>query len=189
MKKVIFLVVIFCSISLSAQLRNRNNGYPNTNSRDVNAPKFKPAELAGLLEYDVKKACKKSGVKQQSDLGKKVTAAIEKYNKSIRDIKRINTFSLNDLKASYDAAVKMVEKTKDISNMSGVRKKMRVVIDPIRKETSKKDSILNVDLKALLSKKQLKKWVKYANGVKKKMKPKFTRQPRKTINPNRRRGY
>jgi hypothetical protein len=191
MKKACFLIAILFTVTLSSQIRrnNNNNGYPDTRSRGVNVPEFKPAELAGLVKYDIKKTCKKISVKQKSDLGKKVASALAKYNKSVKDIKRINKFSLDELKTAYKAAYKKVQETRDVSVMNPVRKNIRVVLDPIRKQASKKDSILTADLKALLNKKQLKKWIKYSNNIKKKARPKVNRQPVRTMNPNRRRGY
>lgn len=188
MKKLIFLCAILFTITASSQLR-RNDGYPDTRNNG-GIPELKPEKLAGLLVYDIKKACKKISVKRKSDLGKKIADAIAKYNRSIQDIKRINTFSLRQLKTNYKAAYKIAQETRDPSSMNVFRKDMKIVIDPIRKAAANKDSILNVDLKALLNKKQFKKWIKYSNNVKRKANPfKVSRQPIRSTNPNRRRGF
>ncbi|QMU63279.1 MAG: hypothetical protein GKR88_02630 [Flavobacteriaceae bacterium] len=191
MKILIFLITFLCTVSVTAQFgrQNRNNAYPNTNTGGIKRPKFEPEKLAGLLSYDIKKACKKIGVKEKSDLGKKVVTVLKNYNTSIKDITRINQYALDDLKTTYDASIKIVEETRDISVMKNFRDKIKVVMGPIRKEALKKDSILHVDLKALLDKKQFKKWIKYTEKIKKKAKPRSVRQPVRTTGPDRRRRY
>ncbi|MFY0602396.1 MAG: hypothetical protein JXQ93_00495 [Flavobacteriaceae bacterium] len=188
MKQLIFLFIIFSTLTVSSQLR-RNNPYPNTNNNN-SVPELKPENVAGLLEYETKKTCKKISVKQKSELGKKVVSAIEKYNKSIRDITRINKFSLDDLKNTYKSAIKKARENGDMSQMNKFRQKMALVITPIRKESTKKDSILTLNLKSLLNKKQFKKWIRYSNNIKKRANPIRTRQqPVRSRPQNRRRGF
>lgn len=187
MKKLVFLTLILFSVSATAQFRNRNNPYPNTNNRSANIPEFKAAEAAGLIHYDVKKVCKKIGVKPKKDLGKKVVDRITAHNKSVKDLKRINSISLKDLERNYKSAYKTAQETKDFSSIMTLRKQIKSVLDPIRKVASKNDSILNVDLQALLNKKQFKKWEKYSNNLKKKAGPKVRRQPTRTMRS--RRGF
>ncbi len=188
MKKLVLLTLILFSVSITAQFRNRNNPYPNTNNnRSASIPEFKAAEAAGLINYDIKKVCKKVGVKQKSDLGKKVVDRLTKHNKSVKDLKRINSFSLKDLEKNYKSAYKTAQETKDFSSIMTLRKQIKVVLEPIRKVSAKNDSILNVDLKGLLNKKQFKKWEKYTKNLKKRAGPKVRRQPTRTMRS--RRGF
>ncbi|MDT7831374.1 hypothetical protein RQM59_03225 [Flavobacteriaceae bacterium S356] len=188
MKKLVLLTLILLSVSITAQQRrNRNNPFPNTNNRSASIPEFKAAEAAGLIHYDIKKTCKKIGVKQKSDAGKKVVNRLTKHNKSVKDAVRINSFSLKDLEKNYKAAYKTAQETKDFSSIMALRKQIKVVLDPIRKVASKNDSILNVDLKGLLNKKQFKKWEKYNKNIKKRTGPKVRRQPARTMRS--RRGF
>lgn len=188
MKKLVLLALILFSVSAISQRRNRNNPFPNTNNnRSAAIPEFKAAEAAGLIEYDIKKTCKKIGVKQKSDVGKKVISTLTNHNKSVKDLKRINSFSLKDLEKNYKSAYKTAQETKDFSSIMTLRKQIKVVLEPIRKIASKNDSILSVGLGGLLDKKQFKKWEKYNKNIKKRTGPKVRKQPTRTMRS--RRGF
>lgn len=190
MKNITFLVLLLFTLSLSAQFRNRNNlgGYPNTSNTGASSiPKFNAAEAAGLIEYDIKKTCKKIGVKQKSDAGKKVVSALTTYNKSVKDVSRINSIALNDLEKNYKSAYKTAQETKDFASIRTLRGQIKAVLTPIRKVAAENDSILNVNLKEVLNKKQLKKWKKYSEKIKEKTGPKVRRQPTRTMRS--RRGF
>lgn len=189
MKNITFLILLLFTLSLSAQFRNRDNlgGYPNTNRGAASIPKFNAAEAAGLIEYEVKKTCKKIGVKPKSDVGKKVVEALTKYNKSVKDVTRINTISLKDLEKNYKQAYKTAQESRDFSSIRILRGQIKTVLTPIRKVAAKNDSILNVSLKEVLNKKQLKKWEKYSEKMKERTGPKVRRQPTRTMRS--RRGF
>ena len=188
MKNFILLIILVFSLSATAQRRQGSRGISNrllTNTNSSKPPEFKPNEVAGLIIYDLKKV----SIKEGSAEGKKATKAIRTYNKSIRDLERINTFSLNELKVVYNTAIKEIIDNRDYSKMTAAQKYIKTVLDPIKSESFKKDSILNVQLKEILSKKQLKKWVKFSNKVKQRSVPKNFRKNRNPPANTRRRGY
>lgn len=192
MKKLVLLTLILFSVSITAQRRSGSRGVSSrelTNTNSLNPPEFKPNEVAGLIFYDLKKAYKKVSVKDLSDEGKKMAKAINTYNKSIRDIQRINKFSLNELKTVYSVAIKDIIDNRNYTKMTAAQKHIKTVLDPIKKESFKKDSILNVQLKEFLSKKQFKKWVKFSNKIKQRSIPKNFRKSKNAPVSNRRRGY
>lgn len=192
MRSFILLIIFLFSLSLSAQRRAGTRGLSSrelTNTNSSKPPEFKPNEVAGLVVYDLKKAYKKVSVKEKSNEGKKMAKAIQTYNRSIRDIKRINKFSLDQLKILYDVAIKEIVDNRDYSKMTDAQKHIKTVLDPIKRESFKKDSILNIQLKEVLSKKQFKKWVKFSNKIKLKSIPKNFRKNRNAPDNTGRRGY
>jgi len=192
MRYFLLLITLLFSFSLAAQRRSGSRGQSSralTNTNSSKPPEFKPNEVAGLIFYDLKKVYKKVSVKDLSDEGKKMAKAINTYNKSIKDIKRINRFSLNELKTVYSVAIKDVVDNRDYTKMTAAQKHIKTVLDPIKRESFKKDSLLNIQLKEFLSKKQFKKWIKFSNKIKQRSIPKNFRKNKSTPVSTRRRGY
>lgn len=190
MKKIILFIALISATATFAQLRqNRNSAFPNTNTPAVNAPKFSPEKLAGLLIYDVPKASKKIGVKSKKEKGKQVGAAIEKYNKAIKDLTRINSFSLKELDDLYKTTRKIVSETRDMSLMRNFQKRVSEVVNPIKKQAELEQDKLDASLGKLLSEKEFKNWKNYVERERKSLEPKAVRQPMRTVNPNQRRGF
>jgi len=141
---------------------NRMNQMPQMNTQQTQKdPEFDPVKYTGLKKIDVAKTTKKIGLKEGKQITKKVTAIFNNYNKYINDIKRINTFTLNDVKTTVEATYKEAKKTQDYSKLQSVNKMIGERFKPILDIVSKERKQLNKDLEAILSEKQFKKWKKY----------------------------
>jgi len=163
MKKLILLLIVLFTTISQAQMRNSMQRQRQMNQQTQEAPKpdFKIEKYVGIVNYDIKKAAKKSKVKLSSDTGKKFSKAITEYNKKIRDIKRINSFVLRSTKDMVDNFQKNSMKTGDFSNQEKVVKKMNENLKPISETLKKEDIAFDKKMKSLLSEKQYKKWIKY----------------------------
>lgn len=190
MKKIILCVTLISVTLVHGQLRqNRNSSFPNTNTAAVNTPKFVPEKLAGLLIYDLKKTTKKIGVKAKKGNGSDVVKAVEKYNKAIKDLTRINTMSFKELTTLYETTRKIVTETRDMSLMRNFQKRVGEVVNPIKKQAELEQDKLDAALGKLLNEKQMKNWKSYAEKERKSLVPKQVRQPMPSRNMNRRRGF
>ena len=88
-----------------------------------------------------------------------------KYNKDIKDITRINTFVLRSTKDMVENYQKTVMKTGDNSSQKKVMTTMSENLKPISEILKKEDRELDKTIKALLSEKQYKKWIKYNRKI------------------------
>lgn len=167
MKKYIFLLFVLSSIISYSQY---STGYGNqrqlmqTPDR-APEPNFKIERYLGIVVYDIEKAAKKSGVKLSSDDGKKFASLLTAYNKKIKDIRRINSFTLKSTKEMIDNYQKKVASSGDFSDQAKVRLEMANNLKPISDTLRKEDSSLDISMKALLSEKQYKKWIKYNKKI------------------------
>lgn len=170
-KNNILILLVLFTLSAEAQF-NRNSRLdrrltsPQRPQNDK-LPEFQPLRFVGLVIYDADKVVKKISVRKKEDV-KKVKAIITKYNGIFNGIKRINTFTFNDIKKSVEAAQKKAVKTQDYSLIESTQKKMLEAFKPIVAEIERQDKSFDAELKTVLSKKQFKKWGKYKLRLKKK---------------------
>ncbi|PWG05888.1 hypothetical protein [Polaribacter aquimarinus] len=163
MKNLFILFILVFTIVSQAQMRNngvRQNGLPQVHDAPPK-PNFQVEKQVGIVIYDVKKAVKKSGVKLSSKTGKTFSKTLESYNKSINDIKRINSFLLKSTKVMVESFQKKAIKTGDFSEQPRVYKKVQENLKPITETLKAEDKKLDKKVKNLLSKKQYKKWIKF----------------------------
>lgn len=171
-KNSILILLVLFSLSTEAQI-NRNSHMDRrlttVQQRPQNdkLPEFRPLRFVGLVFYDADKVVKKIGVKKKPEV-KKVKEIITKYNGIFNGIKRINTFTFSDIKKTVEATQKKAIKTQDYSSIEKVQKKMLEAFKPIVEEVKRQDESFDAELKAVLSKKQFKKWEKYKARIKKK---------------------
>lgn len=164
MKKYVILLILFISYSTYSQYGNNRNQRqrqmaPST-PRTVK-PNFDVDKYIGLVIYDVEKAAKKSKVKLKSDEGKKFSETLTVYNKKIKDMRRINSFTLRSTKDLVENFQKEASKSGDLSNQLTVQKTMMANLKPITETLKEEDKKLDTTMKAILSQKQYKKWIKY----------------------------
>ncbi|APZ45699.1 hypothetical protein BW723_05025 [Polaribacter reichenbachii] len=169
MKKYIIVIFVFTSLASYSQYNNgmrnqRQNQMMQTPDRAAK-PDFKIERYLGIVVYDIEKAAKKSGVKLSSDQGKKFSSILTTYNKEIKDIRRINSFTLKSTKEMIDNYQKKVASSGDFSGQTKVRLEMANNLKPISDTLRKEDRALDTTMKTLLSEKQYKKWIKYNKKI------------------------
>ena len=111
MKKYIFLLLIFTSFITYSQfggMRNQRQRQMPQTPQQAPEPNFKVEKYIGIIIYDIEKAAKKTGVKLSSDKGKKFSGLLTKYNKEVKDIRRINSFTLRSTKEMVENYQKKV---------------------------------------------------------------------------------
>ena len=173
MKKIFLLLILGCAFTAEAQYGNGNgnNGQRQNMRRtqmmqmqqEAPKPNFDVKNYLGIVTYDIKKAAKKSSIKLSSTEGKQFSTILTKYNKEIKDITRINSFLLKSTKEMVENFQKKAMKTRDFSKQPKIQKTMNETLKPISKILKEEDLKLDTTIKALLSKKQYKKWIKYNN--------------------------
>jgi hypothetical protein len=175
MKKIIFLLILGFAFTAQAQYGNRNNQRQRQRSaprvqQKAPEPKFEVERYLGIVIYDIKKAAKKSSIKLSSKEGKEFSKVVTKYNQTIKDFTRINSFLLRSTKEMVENFQKRAIKSRDFSKQPEVKKKMNENLKPISDILKEKDTKLDTTMKGLLSKKQYKKWIKYNKKLNKNFK-------------------
>jgi len=103
MKNIIFFLVFGSAFTVHAQY-GYGNGQRQQQRQTVQAPQRAPKpnfdvrKHVGIIVYETEKAAKKSGIKLKSKQGDKFYKIVTDYNKSIKDITRINSFLLRSTK-------------------------------------------------------------------------------------------
>lgn len=164
MKKLIFLLLIFVGFSTYAQFRQPGRGIRQ--SQDPNqvqaAPfEFNPQKVIGITTYDVERAAKKIGLSGNKPEFKSFKDTILKFNKDIKDLSRINSFTFTQVKNNVESAQKLATESRDFSILQNAYKEASETFEPIVKIVTDKEKSLDESLKSFLSKKQFDKWLKY----------------------------
>lgn len=124
-------------------------------------PKFEVEKYLGIVVYDLEKAAKKSSVKLTSEEGKSFSKIITSYNNKIKQIRRINSFTLRSTKEMVENFQKNAIKNGDFSKQATIQKKMAEDLKPISETMKEEDQKLDADVKKILSEKQYDKWIRY----------------------------
>ncbi|EAQ42808.1 MULTISPECIES: hypothetical protein [unclassified Polaribacter] len=166
MKKYLLILTLLTSFLAHSQLnrggmRNSRQNQMNQTPRKAPEPNFQVEKYLGIVIYDIEKAAKKSSIKLSSEEGKKFKTLLTKYNKEIKDIRRINSFTLRSTKEMMENFQKNAQKNGDFSDRTKVQKKMVENLTPISETLRTKDRALDKSIKEILSEKQYKKWIKY----------------------------
>jgi 5-hydroxyisourate hydrolase-like protein (transthyretin family) len=175
MKKFIYLFIVLFALNLQAQLGNRGlrgnrNPIPQTQAKPK-APEFNVERYVGIVDYDVEKAAKKTGINLSSKEGKKFSTLLRIYNRDTNQIKRINSFTLRSTKDMVETFQQKAIETGDLSNQQKVRKTMTENLKPIVSAIRIEDNKLDEEIFLLLSDKKYKKWLKYNKKINKYIKP------------------
>ena len=158
---LLFVMTTFLAQSQYGGMRNQRQRQLPQIQEKAPDPDFKIDKYLGIIIYDIKKAAKKSNVKLNSKEGKAFSEALSLYNKEIKDIRRINSFTLRSTKEMVENFQKMAIKTRDFSNQPVIQKKMSENLKPIAETLKVEDIKLAKSLKKILSEKQYKKWIKF----------------------------
>ena len=166
MKKYLLIVTLLTNFLAQSQLnrggmRNGRQRQMVQNPRKAPEPNFQVEKYLGIVIYDIEKAAKKINVKTSSTKGAQFSKLITNYNKEIKEIRRINSFTLRSTKKMMENFQKKARETRDFSNRTKVQKKMVENLTPISEALKVKDKKFDIAIKALLSEKEYKKWIKY----------------------------
>lgn len=166
MKKLILLLALITFGNLKAQMMN--GGMQNQRQRQMMQtpekapePKFDVELYLGIVVYDLEKTANKISVKLTSDEGITFSDILTNYNNKIKQIKRINSFTLNSSKELVENFQKNAIKNRDFSNQVEVQKKLAADLKPISETLKNEDQKLDADIKKMLSEKQYEKWIKF----------------------------
>ncbi|MCA0131806.1 hypothetical protein [Winogradskyella alexanderae] len=174
MKTLIYIVLFFQFALINAQrpgnMRRANFGQDqNTGMREI--PKFESLKLAGIFEYDTKKALKKLKLKKSDTVSLSVISKIENYNQKINQINSDN----KDLFEGLDIVVNQnMETARASQNRELIRETMTMVRDklsPVIEQVRGHEQNLNNQIKKLLSEEQNERWIKYQKAEKEKIMP------------------
>lgn len=170
-RNVIILLFVVFSLSAEAQLVNRRtrtlDRTPGTTTAQK-LPEFNVEKAVGLTIYEMERVAKKLGLKKSSETLTKVTSIINKFNKSQKELARINSFSFSQAKTKIEAAQKEVLKTREYAVLEKAYKEVSEGFKPISKQIEEKEKTLDESLKSVLSEKQFKKWKKLKDRIKRK---------------------
>ena len=172
MKKYILLVVgllLYTTVNaqFAGQMRNRS-AVPQANAGQPRLPKFNAEKSVGLVIFDIDKTIKKIGLKESSNNFKKAVTFLNTYNKEIRQVARINSFTFNEAKKKIEFIQKKAQDSGDFSIVQPIYKEVGKSFEPILKVIEEKEKALDEKLKPVLSAKQFKKWKKFQTKMKKK---------------------
>lgn len=170
MKKYIFLLFMLTNFLAHSQFGGmRNQGMrqqiPQTPQK-APEPNFNIEKYLGLIIYeDIDKAAKKSSINLSSDEGKQFSKLLTNYNKKVKDISRINSFTMRSTKEMVENFQKNAMESGDRSNQIAVQKTIMENLKPISETLKVEDLALAKSLKEILSEKQYKKWLKYNRKI------------------------
>jgi hypothetical protein len=166
MKKLLILFLTLSSFITYSQFGGRNQRnqrqrqMPQTPQK-APEPNFQVEKYLGIIIYDIEKAAKKSKIKMSSDEGKKFSQTLIAYNKEIKAIRRINSFTLRSTKEMVENFQKNAQQNRDPTGQKKMQKTMMANLKPISAILKTKDLKLDGTIKEFLSERQYKKWIKY----------------------------
>lgn len=172
-KSLIFVLFILFNLAAEAQMipgRQRQrvvNRTPGTTTAQRN-PEFNVEKAVGLTIYEVDRITKRLSIKESADNYKKIVTIFNKFNREIRDVKRINGFLLNQAKTKIETAQSDVLETRNYAILEKAYKEVSEGFKPIAEEIKVKEKALDSVLKPVLSTKQFKKWKKLQTKIKRK---------------------
>ncbi|WP_139957437.1 hypothetical protein [Flavicella sediminum] len=179
MKKILLAFVVLLTTNVFAQRpggggrqQNRNPQSEQTQKRE----KFSASNAAGIFYYDIDEVVKKTKVKDEQKQYQ-VKKALREYNAKIRELSFINTEKFEALDILVNSMQKRTNslgsQARDASgNKESVRKKIGATIRPVKDEIRHNEKELNQFFESILSKKQLKKWLKYQKKENESLQPK-----------------
>jgi len=142
-------------------MRNGRQRQMIQNPRKAPEPNFQVEKYLGIVIYDIEKAAKKSSIKTSSTEGKLFSKLLLEYNREIKEIRRINSFTLRSTKEMMENFQKKARESGNFSERTKVQQKMIKNLTPISEALKLKDKKFNTSVKRILSEKQYKKWIKY----------------------------
>jgi hypothetical protein len=146
---------------MNGGLQNQRQRQMTQTPQKAPEPNFDVEQYLGIVVYDIEKTAKKSSVKLTSEEGKKFSKILTDYNNKIKQITRINSFTLNSSKEMVENFQKAVIKNGDYSNQVEVQKKLAEDLKPISETLKGEDQKLDAEIKQIISEKQYEKWLKF----------------------------
>lgn len=159
MKTIIRVIILLQSIIINAQ----------------EAPKpikYEAKVDANVFYYDISEVIEKLKIKKQ-ETEKATQKELRVYNNKVSDISFLNFQKFQELEILVNSVGNDIVKQPDLR--IELRKKMDLVILPIRDSIHKNEQLLNNNLNTILSKSQFKKWIKYQKKKKENLRPKPSR--------------
>ncbi|TCI90704.1 hypothetical protein [Tenacibaculum sp. M341] len=169
-----FLILILCSIAcINAQISPQANNLEATKKQ-----KFSSRNAVGILYFNEQEVLKKLKIKKKN---KKTTVlkAIKDYNTAIEEIEFLESVKLNKVDAAFEETILIARENKDFESIREARKEANRTLKPVRLKVKRTDASLNERLMEVLTKKQLKKWLKFQKKEKEKLNPKPTQKVRR----------
>tara|TARA_R110002049_G_scaffold25194_11_gene88619 strand:- start:511 stop:1062 length:552 start_codon:yes stop_codon:yes gene_type:complete len=156
MKKSLIVLVLFISYFSFAQ-------------EAPEFPKYNAKNAANIFYYNFSEVPKEIKVKDEVTAAKTIKL-LRSYNDKVKKISFLNMPKLQELELTINTLGKQLYSNRDLAEK--VRKDIEATILPVRDSISLYEKTLNEDLKSFLSKKQLKKWLKYQRSEKRNLLPK-----------------
>ena len=161
MKKTFLFILLAQFTFVMAQGQNRNGG------QQSKMPKFDAEKFVGIFYYEEKKAIKKIKIKKDN-LKYKVKKDIIFYNTKIKEISFLKSPELKGI----TNLINSTKQTRNREAMNDFRIRVEKVLNPIKDSIQNLEKRLNAKLKAQLSKKQFKNWLKFQKKRKRELLPK-----------------
>tara|TARA_R110001606_G_C15270356_1_gene639409 strand:+ start:119 stop:739 length:621 start_codon:yes stop_codon:yes gene_type:complete len=185
MKNIFLFTLLVTSFGFYAQgQRGNGGGRPPQNQNGQKGEQrevkeFKASDVAGVFYYDIEEVIKKIKVKDEATQYK-VKTVLKDYNFKIKEIAFLNSQKFKELDIVMESMQgSQNRRPENNDNNDGetekespLREKVDKVIRPVREEINQNEELLNETLTAILSEKQLKKWVKYQKKIKEELAPK-----------------
>ena len=177
-KSIIYVVLLFSNLTLSAQRPNQNGGQGQGQRQgqgqgqgERTAPTFDAENAVGIIKYKEKQVIKKMHLKSD-DKKKEVNQLFSDYNKTIENIKTANAEKFAAIETNVSEGQKYAKANKDREAMHNVRKYANEKLTPIRREVSNTVKELNSNLEQMVSESEFRDWMKFHNSKKEAIKPK-----------------
>lgn len=161
MKTYLFLMALFFVSFLKAQQQPK-------------LPKYNAKNAAQLFYYNITEVPEKIKVKKDV-IENKTIKALRNYNTKIKKISFLNTPKLTDLELTINTFGNQLFKDRDLAEQ--VKKRVEMLILPLRDSVKTYENTLNNTLQSFLNKKQFKKWLKYQKAEKRKLLPERPKNP------------
>lgn len=137
--------------------------------------KYNAKNAANIFYYNFSEVPDEIKLKKE-DTKNKTIKALRNYNDKIKNISFLNSAKLQELELTINSLGKQLYTNRDLADK--VRKNIETTILPLRDSVGKYERILNDTLKTFLSKRQLKKWLKYQKKEKRKLLPEVPKSNR-----------
>lgn len=170
MKKIIFLSIVLLKLNiLSAQKPGSN--FTDEDTRQVEQVKkptlheFNPQNVIGILKYDEVRVIRKIKLFNEEKINKTKQLIIN-YNNDIDQFSLLNVDFFNGFKTYIETKRKSIINKRYSSMMEQIELEIQLKLLPFKNQIEKKEASLNSKIKALLSEKQFKKWLRYQKSLK-----------------------
>jgi len=170
---IIVFIFLFQTSFTSAQGRNGNQSH-NSNG---NTFAFKVENAIGVVRHDTKIVFKKVKIKKEATK-QQVSKIISAFNHNVDKIKFVNSVLMNEVRLFIDVKKMEAKLNKNTDLMRSAKATAKQRLQPIRFLVVTESEKLDNQLEKILSKKQFKKWKRYLEKQKNRLKPKASERPR-----------